>query len=131
MKTNTQANRPGAPNFHGVKGPALNPVQELQRSIAACFLWEDGFYENGTTVAQRIHDLVQKISNTDLLSRMAIACRNTWNLRHAPLWLAVAMAESPDHRIALGELLPEIIRRPDELPESLSPELPETRSQRE
>lgn len=120
MKTNTQANRPGAPNFHGVKGPALNPVQELQRSIAACFLWEDGFYEDGTAVAQRVHDLVQKIPDTDLLSRLAIACRTQWNLRHAPLWLAVAMAESPKHRIALSGLLPEIIRRPDELPEFLS-----------
>lgn len=120
MKTNTQANRPGAPNFHDIKGPAPSPVRELQRSIATCFLWEDGFYEDGTTVAQRIHDLVQKIPDTNLLSKMAIACRNTWRLRHAPLWLAIAMAESKTHRKALGNLLPEIIQRPDEMPEFLS-----------
>lgn len=121
MKTNTRNNRPGAPNFHGIKGPAMSRLDELRRTLSACLLWEDGFYEDGAAVADRIAALARDESlATDDLAKLAIEARNDLKLRHAPLWLTVGMSESPRHRRALGTLLPAIIQRTDELPEFLS-----------
>src|SRR5205807_10314850 len=43
-------------------GPArhVSPELQLRRSVLACMLWEDQFYEDGVAIAGRIRELVSK-----------------------------------------------------------------------
>lgn len=119
MRTNTARVLPpvrtegGAPAY-----PHLTPIQQLRRTVLACLLFEDGFYEDGKTVADRIKDLAAKCSAEDLV-KLAVEARTEQNLRHVPLLLAVQLARHPG-RAALKALLPQIILRADELAEFLA-----------
>ena len=44
-------------------GPAktITPELQLRRSVLACLLWEDQFYEDGVEIAGRIAELVPKV----------------------------------------------------------------------
>ena len=101
--------------------PAMNidAYQELKRSLMACMLWEDTFYENGVEIAQRIESLVGQVKPEEA-SNLAIEAREQMKLRHAPLWVVRAMAKLPEHRKLVGETLAKIIQRPDELTEFLA-----------
>ncbi len=101
--------------------PAMNidAYQELKRSLMACMLWEDTFYENGVEIAQRIERLVGQVKPEEA-SNLAIEAREQMKLRHAPLWVVRAMAKLPEHRKLVGETLAKIIQRPDELTEFLA-----------
>lgn len=104
----------GAPSFSKDSN-----AQKLRRTVLAHMLWEDSFYEDGQSVADRIASLV---SVTDPLTVASIACeaRNAMKLRHVPLLLAREMARNGTHRSWVGSVLEEIIQRPDELAEFLS-----------
>ena len=54
---------PSVPVFTHEGGPAkkVTPLLELRRSILATMLWEDGFYESGVEVAQRITNLIKSV----------------------------------------------------------------------
>ncbi len=45
----------GAPARH------ISAEQQLRRSVLACMLWEDQFYEDGVAIAGRIRELVAKV----------------------------------------------------------------------
>ena len=45
----------GAPARH------LSPELQLRRSVLACLLWENQFYEDGVEIAGRIAELVPKV----------------------------------------------------------------------
>ena len=101
--------------------PAMNidAYQELKRSLMACMLWEDTFYESGIEISQRIEKLVGQVKPEEA-KNLAIEAREQMKLRHAPLWVARAMARLPEHRKLVGETLARIIQRPDELTEFLA-----------
>jgi 60 kDa SS-A/Ro ribonucleoprotein len=103
----------------GAPASSLNPRMELERTIMACLLWENNFYEDGVSVADRIKALISKVSTSDL-SDLAIKTRNEMKLRHVPLIIAREMARHPGHKKAVAFVLSEIIQRPDELTEFLS-----------
>jgi len=94
----------------------INPEQMLRRSVMACMLWEDTFYEDGTSIATRIAELIPQV-DPDVVSKLAVMARTEMNLRHAPLWLAVGMAR---HGMLKAQVLADTIRRADELAEFLS-----------
>lgn len=102
-------------------GTAKHITHELQlrRSIMACMLWENNFYEDGESIAARISRLVGKVDPTKVAS-MAVEARNGMKLRHVPLLLAREMARLSTHKHLVGKLLPAIILRPDELTEFLA-----------
>lgn len=99
-------------------GPAkrITPLLELRRSILATMLWEDGFYEDGVSVAQRISDLV-KLVKPEKVAQLAIEARNGGKLRHVPLLIARAMAPLKTHKEYVANVLANVIQRPDELGE--------------
>lgn len=68
------------------------PMDELRRAVSSCFLWEDNFYENGVSIAERIHALAAKVPVADLAA-LAIEARTVMKLRHAPLWLTIALLD--------------------------------------
>jgi 60 kDa SS-A/Ro ribonucleoprotein len=109
-----------AKNFthEGAVARVLNPEQQLRRSVMACMLWEDNFYEDGKSVADRIAAAVEKVA-FDKVAAIAIEAREKMKLRHAPLFLARALAKRKAGR-QMGDLLERIIQRPDELTEFLA-----------
>lgn len=116
MKINVAYSR--APIFTAQGGPAVHitPEQELRRTVAACMLWEDGFYESGAAVADRIKALVPKC-RTEFVAACAYEARTKMKLRHVPLLLVREMARNAVHNGVVGKLLPDIIQRADELAE--------------
>jgi hypothetical protein len=86
--------------------PARHISNELQlrRSILACLLWEDQFYEDGVEIAGRIAELVPKVE-PERVAALAIEAREQMKLRHAPLLLVREMARHKTHRGLVAETL--------------------------
>lgn len=110
-KVNTEATHEGAPAAH------LTKIQQLRRSVMACMLWEDGFYEDGVSVAERIQKLVSELPANEV-SKIAIECRTKMKMRHVSLLLCVALAKKGGK--VVGDTIYEVIQRADELAEFLS-----------
>lgn len=118
MKTNvavktTLKTHEGAPAKH------INYELQLRRSLMACLLWEDSFYEDGQSIAERIAQLIPKV-NPQKVYEMAIEARIMQKLRHVPLFVAREMARIDTHKKLVGKLLPQIIQRADELAEFMA-----------
>ncbi len=99
-------------------GPARNisPELALRRSVLACLLWENQFYEDGVEIAGRIAQLVPKVSG-EKVADLAIEAREQMKLRHAPLLLVREMARQKTQRALVGQTLARVIQRADELAE--------------
>jgi len=103
----------------GAPARTISPEQELRRTVMACLLWEDQFYESGVSIADRISDLVPQVDPYKVAC-IAGEARVQMHLRHVPLLLAREMARHESHRHMLSKVLPSIIQRPDELTEFLA-----------
>jgi 60 kDa SS-A/Ro ribonucleoprotein len=101
-------------------GPAVpaTPLEELRRTVMACMLWENNFYEDGVSVANRIATLVAQIPPAEVAA-LAREARSTQHLRHVPLLLMRELARNP-RGYAYGHDLSEVIQRADELAEFLA-----------
>lgn len=119
MKTNLAVKYSVNLTEQGALAARITPEQELRRTVAACLLWEDGFYESGTSVADRIKELVPKC-RPEYVAACAFEARGKMKLRHTPMLLAREMARLPTHRLLVAKLLPDIIQRADELAEFVS-----------
>lgn len=117
MKLNTAP----APIFthEGGRAQHINAEQQLRRSVMACMLWEDTFYEEGRSIAERIAAGVALVPPSTA-SAIAIEARTKGKLRHVPLLIAREMARLPLHKGQVASLLPAIIQRADELTEFLA-----------
>jgi hypothetical protein len=111
--------RPGPRTHEGAKAIRFTPVQELRRALMNCLLWEDQFYEDGVSIAERIATLVVRVDPEDAAA-LAVAAREEMKLRHAPLLVVREMARYPRHRVLVAETLERIVQRPDELTEFLA-----------
>lgn len=98
--------------------PAVRITSEkmLRRSLMSCLLWEDQFYEDGCSIADRLSELV-KVVNPIKVVEMMIEARNKMYLRHAPLLIATELARNGN--LMAGDLNA-IIQRADELCEFLA-----------
>jgi four helix bundle protein len=67
MKTNTKAPKVKRVTHEGGPAKRINASQELRRTAMACLLWENSFYESGVSVADRIADLVPKVSGNEAM----------------------------------------------------------------
>lgn len=98
----------------------LTPLQTLRRSVLACMLWEDQFYEDGQSIADRITALAAQVDPNDLAA-LADEARNAMHLRHAPLMLVTALAKTGRGRPKLvSDTLFKVIQRADELSEFMA-----------
>ena len=100
----------------GAPAKRISPEQELRRSVLACMLWEDTFYEGGESVAERIASLVPMVSPAKVAD-LAIEARERMKLRHMPLLLVRELARL---RYPVAPLLERVIQRPDEMAEFLA-----------
>lgn len=116
MQTNRPRKGKGPKTHEGAPSPILSPEKTLRRSLMACLLFEDSFYEAGESIADRLCNLVQKV-DSDKVAQMMIEARSKMHLRHAPLLIATALARKGDLK---ADDLDAIIQRADELCEFLA-----------
>ena len=100
----------------GAPARAVSPELALRRSVLACMLWEDQFYEDGVEIAGRIRELVPKVEAAKV-GALAVEAREAMKLRHAPLLVVREMARHATHRGLVAETLMRVIQRADELAE--------------
>ena len=103
----------------GAPAKLINYEAQLRRSLMACMLWEDTFYEDGQSIAERIASLIPQV-DPQTVANMAIEAREKMKLRHAPLLVVREMARLPEHKALVGDTLARVIQRPDELTEFLA-----------
>lgn len=101
----------------GGKASHIKPEEELRRSVLACLLWEDQFYESGKSISERIIDLCRKVDDI-FISNLASEAREEQHLRHVPLLLCRELARKRSKFTA--NTLYEVIQRADELTEFLA-----------
>ncbi len=118
-KTNIKISAPPIFTHEGGKAVRISVKNQLRRAVLSCLLWEDSFYENGVEIAKRIGDLVSKSDPKDV-ANLAIEARSDFKLRHVPLLLIRELVRNPNSRHVVGDLIPKVIQRPDELGELLS-----------
>lgn len=100
--------------YEGADSSVLTSLQELERSVLSCLLWEDTFYENGLEITERISKLIPEV-NPELVKSLAIKARNDMKLRKIPLFLIVEMLKYPSYKENISKILPLVVQRPDEL----------------
>ena len=118
MRTNV------APKFtekthEGAQAHPVNAEQALRRSVMACMLWEDQFYEDGQDIGARIATLTKGLP-FEKVAAIAIEAREQMKLRHAPLWIVVAILKAKHQGRKVGDLIARICQRADEPAELLS-----------
>ena len=94
----------------------VSKLEELKRSVLSTLLWEDGFYENGESIAERIFKLTQSVKQEEAIA-VLLEAKEQQKLRHAPLLMLVAMTEKG---WITKELVNRILTRVDDIPELLS-----------
>jgi hypothetical protein len=104
----------GARTHEGAPARNISDDLQLRRSVLACLLWENQFYEDGVEIAGRIAELVPKVQ-AERVAALAIEAREQMKLRHAPLLLVREMARHKTHRGLVVETLERVIQRADEL----------------
>jgi 60 kDa SS-A/Ro ribonucleoprotein len=105
------------PRTHeGAPAAVISDEQALRRSVLACMLWENEFYEDGVSIAERVRTLVPRVPAARV-SALAVEARTSMKLRHAPLLLVREMARHATHRGLVAETLVQVIQRADELAE--------------
>jgi 60 kDa SS-A/Ro ribonucleoprotein len=103
----------------GARGIRFTPEQDVKRALMNCLLWEDQFYENGVSIADRMKALVPLVA-PEKVAQLAIDAREQMKLRHAPLLIVREMARHEKHRVLVADTLARIVQRPDELTEFLA-----------
>jgi len=103
----------------GAVAANINAKQQLRRSVMSCLLWENAFYEDGVSIAQRIADLVKKVDPEDVAA-LAIEAREDFKLRHVPLLLVRELARVHKGDSLVSDTLARVIQRPDEMGEFVS-----------
>src|SRR5579872_2439703 len=112
--------KPGGLRTHeGAPARHISPELQLRRSVLACLLWENQFYEDGVAIAGRIAELVAKV-DAGKVAALAVEARERMKLRHVPLLLVREMARHKTHRELVGETLERAIQRADELTEFMA-----------
>lgn len=103
----------------GARAVKVGAEAQLLRSVMSCLLWESEFYEDGVEIAKRISQLAEQVSPT-ALAAIAIRARNQFKLRHVPLHLLVTLAKTGSGTSILGDTIPHVVKRADELAELLA-----------
>jgi len=118
-KLNTPIKHEKIYTHEGAPAVRIGAELELRRSLMACMLWEDSFYESGVSIADRITSLIPEVEPWKV-AQIAVEARGKFKLRHAPLLVAREMARYPKHKLMVSDVLEDIIQRADELAEYIA-----------
>ncbi|WP_162148914.1 TROVE domain-containing protein [Asticcacaulis sp. AC466] len=114
MRLNIFTKRAPLMTHQGAPAAAISAEQALRRSVLSCLLWENEFYEDGQSIADRIAALAADVA-PETVAALAVEAREQFKLRHAPLMLICALAKAGGPLVA--DTIVRVIRRPDELTE--------------
>lgn len=103
----------------GSKAVAIKPIEQLERSVMSCLLWENEFYEEGESITQRIAELVKQCSAEEVAD-IAIRAKRDMRIRHVPLFLTRELLRTKEGRKQMIKVIPEVIVRPDDITELLA-----------
>lgn len=104
----------------GAPAKIVNAALQLRRSVLSCMLWEEGFYESGQEIADRIQLLVHA-NDPQTVAELAVEAREKMKLRHVPLLLVRELARHKlRSNINLAAVIEQVIQRADELCELVS-----------
>ncbi len=117
MRWNLLSRAPKVFTHEGAPARSTGPELALRRSVLSCLLWENEFYEDGKSIADRITENAARVSK-ETVSALAVEARQVYGLRHAPLMLLLDLIRRGGPGVA--EAIAETIRRPDELGELVS-----------
>lgn len=117
MKTNVK-NMHAVHTHEGAIATQGDAVSQLRRAVMSCMLFENSFYESGINSSQRIADLIKKVSFEDA-AQIAIYAREKMKLRHVPLFIVRELLRNHNGK-KVGDLVFNVIQRPDELMELLA-----------
>lgn len=126
MRTNVANNKALIYTAEGAVAVFIDPIHQLRRSVMANMLFEDQFYEDGQSIADRIQDEVAKVlkqkDGPKTLVEIAVEARTQMKLRHVPLLLLVSLirAETKATRAVVADAISRVVQRPDEMGELLS-----------
>jgi hypothetical protein len=120
MRTNVAVRTPIFTYESAPAHPAsLQPRNALRRAVLSCLLWESEFYESGQKIADRILTLAKAAPAAEVAA-LAREARNVFHLRHAPLLLLVALAETGKGTSLVPDAVADVVRRADEPAELLA-----------
>lgn len=114
-KVNVEQGTPDLVTHEGARAKRIDVKAQLRRSVMACMLWENEFYEDGQEIGARIAELVGLVK-PEAVAALAVEAREQMHLRHVPLWLCVALAKHGRGKL-VAETIASIVRRADELGE--------------
>jgi TROVE domain-containing protein len=106
----------------GGKAIGVNPYERLKRTVLACLLFEDNFYEDGVKAVDRIIELCAKCTS-DQIFELALCAAQKYHLRHIPLQLIVEAIKHRNHgndTYVIHEAIDVICQRPDMMTDLLS-----------
>jgi len=109
----------GPRTHEGAPAISLSNEQILRRSLFSCFLWEDGFYEDGVEIAERIETTADLVP-PERGAALAIEAREVMHLRHAPLLLLLSLIKRAPADGLAAATVARAIQRPDEMTELLA-----------
>ncbi len=104
--------------YENGKASKINAFEELERTVCACLLWEDGFYENGISVSERIQTLINSINDNQKIIDLIKKAKFDMKLRHCPLYMISCLLAKGV--TGLKDLIEEIVTRPDDMGELLA-----------
>lgn len=118
--TNAKIRKPALKTEEGGRARRISDAQQLDRYVMSCLLWEDGFYVDGATIADRIEDVCSRL-DFGTIANCAMKARTVMNLRHVPLFLCLQLLKRFSGRgKEVGNIISQILQRPDELTELLA-----------
>lgn len=117
-RTNVAKKSPAPRTHEGAVAARINPYQQLRRSVASCFLFEDEFYEDGQSIADRIAETALKCE-PEQVADLAVEARSSMNLRHVPL-LLLSVLSGMAKGAMVSRTIEKTIQRADELAEFLA-----------
>jgi hypothetical protein len=94
----------------------LSALQQLRRSVLSCLLWEDEFYEDGQSIADRIVATAMQVT-PQVLAALAVEAREVYHLRHVPLLLLEVLSRTGKGERLVADTVARVVQRSDELGE--------------
>lgn len=101
--------------FEGAPAQRISANQQLSRSVLSCLLWENEFYEDGQSIADRIQQEADACDPAFVAS-LAVKARTEAGLRHVPLLLLLNLIKRSGGTLT-AQAINAVIRRPDEMSE--------------
>src|SRR3990167_3280969 len=112
-----------AVNKEGAKAFPLSSKSELFTRVASCLMGEGKFYDSqGAETREAIAKLVEAVAQSDpeFILKLASYARNELYLRSVPIFLLVEACKYPQTKAFVRKYAPSIIRRADELTETMA-----------